>query len=424
MLDIKDSKLFPYQKGKKHILIEVKEYLDAYYEFRRNLLTAELEVNVISSKEGFKTLDEPVLNTLYLLLQVNGYNVSMNKLISVLNSHLVQSYHPIKEYFKGLTSYDGHDYIGDLAKTIKITDLKSEGIELRNLWRTYLEKWLIGCVATATSSRANHLCLVLVGKQGKGKTRWLNRLCPKSMQNYLVCSHINPSLTDNNTANYLAEKWFINIDDQLETIFGKDFNSMKAIITAPSVTNRKAYARLTLKRDRVASFMGSVNSPKFLTDTENRRYLVFSTDSIDYEHTIDVDKVWSQAYYLLKQKKPYWFNGEEIKQLNCVNEIYRQSSPEEEWLMKLFEPANKNNSNAMFLMTSDILSRIKVYSGLSNPSIKKISAAMDKFGFGDPISKRVGNSKSPRKVYPVIERKDYDEEALQNDYRNEYKRGV
>jgi hypothetical protein len=76
-----------------------------------------------------------------------------------------------------------------------------------------------------------------------GKTTWLNKLCPDEMKEFLICSHINPSLTDQNTANFLAEKWFVNVDDQLETIFGKDFNSMKAIITAPFVTNRKTWHR-------------------------------------------------------------------------------------------------------------------------------------------------------------------------------------
>ncbi len=45
------------------------------------------------------------------------------------------------------------------------------------------------------------------------------------MREFLICSHINPSLTDQNTSNFLTEKWFVNIDVQLETIFGKDFNS-------------------------------------------------------------------------------------------------------------------------------------------------------------------------------------------------------
>lgn len=88
------------------------------------------------------------------------------------------------------------------------------------------------------------------------------------MQEFLICSHINTSLTDQNTANFLAEKWFVNIDDQLETIFSKDFNSMKAIITTPFLTNRKAWHQLTRKRRRVCNFIGNVKNPRFLTDIE------------------------------------------------------------------------------------------------------------------------------------------------------------
>lgn len=184
-----------------------------------------------------------------------------------------------------------------------------------------MEKWLVASVATALGKGINHLCLILVGGQGVGKTSWLNNLCPKSMREFLICSHINPSLTDQNTANFLAEKWFVNIDDQLETIFGKDFNSMKAIITAPFVTNRKTWHRFTKKRQRVCSFMGSVNSVKFLTDTENRRYLVFKTDNINFNHNVAMEKVWAQALYLLENKHRYWFAQEEMKQLNQINEM-------------------------------------------------------------------------------------------------------
>ena len=262
----------------------------------------------------------------------------------------------------------------------------------------------MACAATATGLGVNHTCLILVGGQGTGKTTWLNSLCPKGMKQFLVCSHINPSLTDTNTANYLAEKWFVNIDDQLETIFGKDFNSMKAIITAPFVTNRKTWHRLTKTRPRICSFMGSVNSPKFLTDSENRRYLVFTAESIEFNHQVDINKVWAQALHLAKQKFPYWFTTEEIKDLNKINEVYRQIPPEEEWLQKLFDPCERTDPKAQFLMASEILTRINAFSGM-RLSLKKLSGALEKLKYGEPFSKRV-NGGSPRRVYSVIERKD------------------
>ena len=222
------------------------------------------------------------------------------------------------------------------------------------------------------------------------------------MKEFLICSHINPSLTDQNTANFLAEKWFVNVDDQLETIFGKDFNSMKAIITAPFVTNRKTWHRFSKKRQRICSFMGSVNNTQFLTDSENRRYLVFTAEEMDFKHNLNMDQVWAQALHLLEEGNTYWFAQEELKVLNEINEIYRQVPPEEEWLQKLYDPCDKENPNAKFVMTSEMLTRLNIYSGM-RLSIKKLSTAMTKLKYGDSFSKRI-NGSSPRKVFSVLER--------------------
>lgn len=407
---------------KKHYIKEYKDYLDLQYEFRRNVLTLEIEVRKIDQKK-FTVLDEAFLNSIWIDMQMDGYKCPDTLLMKILNSKLTEAYNPLQSYFDNLPIYDGKtDYIKELAKTVTIKDIVVDGIRLTELWESYLRKWLVASAATATGTGINHTCLILVGGQGSGKTTWLNKLCPSEMKQFLVCSHINPSLTDQNTANFLAEKWFVNIDDQLETIFGKDFNSMKAIITAPFVTNRKTWHKLTKTRPRICSFMGSVNSPKFLTDTENRRYLVFSTETINYNHKIEMNKVWSQALALAEAKYPYWFSQLEMKELNTINDIYRQVPPEEEWLVKLYEPCQATDPKAKFLMPSEILTQINVHSGMKL-SIKRLSAAMDKLRFGESISKRI-EGLGARKVYPVIERTLTDEQNLQDEYREQHKPSI
>lgn len=398
---------------KKHLILEIRDYLELKYEIRRNVLALEIEYRPID-EDHFSVLDEAKINSIWIDLQLNGFKISDALLIKILNSDLFPGHHPIKDYIEHLPTYDKKDYISQLAESLTIADVQVDEIRLKDLWLPYLKKWLVASVATALGRGVNHLCLILVGGQGIGKTTWLNRLCPKSMQDFLICSHINPSLTDQNTANFLAEKWFVNIDDQLETIFGKDFNSMKAIITAPFVTNRKAWHRLTRKRKRVCNFMGSVNNPHFLTDVENRRYLVFTAENIDFDIQIDMDKVWAQALHLLNQGFHYWFSKEEMQQLNKINELYRQVSVEEEWLMKLFEPCEPTDPKAKFMMPSEILTKMNNWSGMKL-SIRRLSQAMEKLNFGKKISKRIGGQ--PRNVYPVIERSDSDETQFQDNMR-------
>lgn len=399
-------------------ITQLKEYLNLHYEIRHNRLTYDIEIRSFEEKT-FRVMDDFIFNDMYLNLREKGYNYSAAMLERLLKSSYATGYNPVREYFKRLLPHDGRDYIKELADTLEIEDLNSEGIHLKDLWVPYLKKWLVASVATVLGEGNNHTCLVLVGAQGKGKTTWLNKLCPSGLKDYLVCSHISPTLTDQNTNNYLAEKWFVNIDDQLETIFGKDFNSMKAILSTPKVTNRKVYARISKTRPRICSFMGSVNNAKFLTDIQNRRYLVFSVTDVNYLHNINIDKIWAQALQLLKEEFEYWFNGQEISKLNKINEIYRQSTPEEEWLSKLYMPCESNDPKAHFMMASEMLSQMNAHSGL-RLSPKKLSQAMDKLGFGTPISKRLKDA-GPRKVYPVRFLSDEQENQLQSELRDEHK---
>lgn len=402
-------------KKKKHQILEVKDYLDLKYEFRRNDLTLEVEYRKVENKK-FTVLDEARINSIWIELQVDGFKISDAVLIKILNSHLVNNHHPLKSYFDRLPKHDGIDHIQQLADSIEIDDAAVENIHLKELWKPYLQKWLVGSVATVLGKGTNQLCLILAGGQGVGKTTWLNRLCPNGLEDFLVCSHINPSLTDNTTANYLAEKWFVNIDDQLETIFGKDFNSMKAIITAPFVTNRKTWHKFSRKRDRVCSFMGSVNNTQFLTDTENRRYLVFKVRKVHFEHKVEMVKVWSQALHLLEHGFTYWFQQEEMRVLNVVNNMFRQSSPEEDWLIRLYEPCTADNPQATFLMPSEILTKLNAYSNMKL-SIRKLNMAMEKLGFTNKVSKRIHGQ--PRYVHPVIEYLTGSDMQYQHDLRSE-----
>lgn len=415
MLEHKQIKKSSKGKKKKHQILEVKDYLDLKYEFRRNDLTLEVEYRPLDNQR-FQVLDEARINSIWIELQVDGFKISDAVLIKILNSHLVKNHHPLKAYFDGLPKHDGKDHIQKLADSIEIDDASVENVHLKNLWKPYLQKWLVGSVATVLGQGTNQLCLILAGGQGLGKTTWLNKLCPQGLEDFLVCSHINPSLTDNNTANYLAEKWFVNIDDQLETIFGKDFNSMKAIITAPFVTNRKTWHRFSRKRDRVCSFMGSVNNTQFLTDTENRRYLVFKVRKVHFDHEVNMTKIWSQALHLLNEGFPYWFQQEEMRVLNVVNNLFRQSSPEEEWLIRLYEPTTADNPLATFLMPSEILTKLNAYSNMKL-SIRKLNMAMEKLGFNNKVSKRIHGQ--PRYVHPVIEHLNSSDMQYQHGLRSE-----
>ena len=398
-----------HQANQKSRIQIIKDYLSLHYSFRLNVLTNELEYRGVKD-DKFQLLTSKPFNTILVDMMDLGYKVNEKTLEIVINSDFTKDYNPFEDYFNNLPAHDGHDYIQDLCNTVVVSDLMIDDIHLRHLWKPYLTKWLVATIACALTDNVNGTALILAGDQGFGKSKWLNKLCPDYLLDYLDTSHINPSLTDNVTCNRLAEKLLVNVDDQFEQIFGKDFNAMKAIITAPYVTNRKAWHRFAKKRKRVCSFMGSVNANKFLTDGQNRRYLVFSVDQTNYNHTIDMDGVWAQALQLYKQGYQYWFDIEEINKLNKVNEIFREASPEEEWLSRLFQPCKDSDPKALFLMSSEILTILNAHSGMKLSS-RRLSHALQHLKFGTPIAKRIKNV-GVRRVYPVIQLNGIDNTSL------------
>ena len=418
----------PANPKKQHMILEVKEYLDFKYVFKRNDLSQDVEVQAWDDQHEklgpMFIMDDPEFNSIWIDLATNDFKCSKAVLDSILNSKMTDNYNPLKDYFNALPAWDGRDYIKELSETLTIADLHVDKIKLRDLWPVYLRKWLIGAACTATSytdkqgkAYTSDLCMVLTGTQGKGKTRWLEAICPPELEHLRYTGHIIPKTTEQQTANLIAERFLIIIDDQLDQIFGTDFNSMKSIITSHDVTLRKSFKRFTKKRPRVATFAATVNNPKFLTDSQNRRYLVFTTTEVNYQHKVDINGVWAQALALLKQGEQYWLSQEEIKQLNRVNDIYRQISREEELLQLHYRPCERTNPDSQYLMVAQIMHHLEVRSG-AKLSIRKISQALEAQGYGDPFCHRIKGG-TGRYVYPVIELKDGDESEHQEDIKKE-----
>lgn len=402
----KAAELFEDFEVEKPQIIRVKEAILERWDFRYNEIRQILE---FKSKEDsdWSDFEHEHLNSLWIDFQLNndfkGKEKPSDKLLEkLLYSRFIPKYNALKSYFSNLT-WDGEDHISALCETVKISPVALNlETALPTLWKPLFKRWLVSSVACGIGKNINQVMLLFVGSQGTYKTTWMNRLCPPSLEQYIFTGHINPELTDNTTADFLAEKFIVNIDDQLQSLFDRDFNKVKGIITATSVTNRKAYRRDIKKRPRIANFCGSVNKEKIFQDVENRRYLTFKIDTINIQQNINYDQVWAQAFHLFSNGERYWFDSNEVTQLNTINNYFALVSQEEEWLIKLYESVKPEEPEAKFLMGSEIVSVLSKVSGL-RLSPFKVSLAMKRLEWHEPISKRVGSAKEPRKVYAVLE---------------------
>lgn len=231
-------------------------------------------------------------------------------------------------------------------------------------------------------------------KQGLGKTTYIEKLMPKQLKEYIFSGTINPSNKD--TLIHLAECMLINLDE-LENLNRSEIGSLKEIITKNHIRMRKAYGHNNENMPRRASFAGSVNTAQFLNDTTgSRRFLCFELENIEYQHEVDINLCYVQAYKLYQDGFRHWFNQEEIKEINANNEQYQLRSPEEELLLTWFEPAEKNKAQYYF-NTTQIANILSTKGGIAitETTVRKIGMALKKHGFH-----RI--SKNKAYVFPVI----------------------
>lgn len=287
-------------------------------------------------------------------------DIAENKLTILVESYTMSpDYNPFLEYFQNLTPWDKKtNHIKEMADTVKVSKQKH--------FEEVLVKYLVGTLDCLIGvNTVNDVCLVFQSGQGFGKTRWMRKLLPKEFRDeYLYEGSIDTRNKDH--SEYLSNYWFIHLDE-LETLKSNEIGPLKSFITQEKIAHRKAYGRYKTSFVRRASFLGSVNEDKFLSDTTgNRRWLVFKLKSIDYLHELDVDKMWAQVFHLWKEKFRHWFDTDEIKAINDTNEQFRSMSTDEEMLLKCFEFINvKDDSSGEYYSSTEALIDI----GTERPAI-------------------------------------------------------
>lgn len=377
LLDNADSR--PNDAGMRSKNQAVENWLQVTYDFRYNTIKQKPEWRRKPTNSApFLPLDKYTLLSIKRELDASGMISSKDNLMDILCSSFSPAVNPVKQYFKDVFPWDEvTDHIEDLCATVTAKNPQQ--------WNTYLKKWLIGVVANIFIDEkcANHTMLVLTGGQGRYKTTWLDNLCPKTLTSYLFTGKLN--LESKDTLTYLAEYMLVNIDDQLKQLHKKDENDLKNLITAPNVKYRRPYDPIITEYPHLCSFMGSVNGNEFLNDpTGSRRFLPFEVLEIDIAaaQKINMELVWSQAYTLFKRGVRYWFNDEEVDELNKRNAEFSMTSAEEELLQYYFSTQVPDGTyNTMrFYPTSVIKSKIETLTH-SKLSDKKMGEALNKLGY-------------------------------------------
>jgi molybdopterin-guanine dinucleotide biosynthesis protein len=356
-------------------------FLSTRYVFRHNMVSGKLEFQYFGKKK-WNVMNDFIENSMLRECLKGRIKTNLSSLRNLLYSDFCELFNPFEDYFFNLPTYDEKtDYINELANTITTTK--------QGLWQQCFKKWLVAMVGCVLDDKViNHTVIVFSGKQGLGKTTWVEKLVPKQLKEYLFSGTINPNNKD--TLVQLAECMLINLDE-LENLNRSEIGSLKEIITKTQIRMRKAYGHNNETMPRRASFAGSVNTAQFLNDsTGSRRFLCFELEGIKYQHDVDINMAFSQALFLFKSGFRFWFDQEEIKNITANNEQYQLHSPEEELLLTWFEPCPKEEAT-LFLNASQIAAKLadRTKLNLNDGTINKLGKALKKHNF-IKISKKTG----------------------------------
>ena len=319
----------------KSIFDQLEYYLNSKYSIRFN------SIKLIYECAELETSNYTELNIerLYVELERNDIKISFDKLLIYLKAHC-NYYNPIKNYFHNLLpQWDGKDYIGSLTAKIKIN-------EHQEYFNIQFKKFLVRTILCACEKKIlNKNAIIFYSpKQNIGKSTFVRFLCPSILEDYISENISN----DKDSIIKIAKNFIINLDE-MQNFMSKDLEFIKSLISKENINERMPYGRKAERIERIASFLGSTNQTGILKDNSNVRWLVFEVEHFDFSYsTIDINKVWAQAYHLAYHDKSFnpFLTTEELNYNDSKNSKFRAYSREEEEIIA-FVDHSENDEDYM-----------------------------------------------------------------------------
>jgi len=366
------------EETKHKILPEVtilENFIDDHYNVRFNIINNIYEFKKIEEKE-FSELNE--YNVLRSARKLH-YNITLTKLIETFKSDYVAKFNPITDYFNNL-KWDGENHIEKLSEYIYI---QGDDVEKKRFDK-HFKMMFARAAAGALAINYNKRCIIFVGGQDAGKTYFSNWLCPPALKNY---STDNIDFSNKDAVIAMGSNFWI-ILDELAKISHAGMNIVKSTLSANKIKVRLPYDARDSLIQRRCTFIGSTNEPEFLLDTTgNVRWICFRLKgkgfNWNYKKDINIDQVWAQAYYLLKNDFRYDMTKDELKENEEINRQFMKLDVEMELIMDVYSTCDSDDENAVFMRSTDIITEMtEIYKDtIFSPSPTKIGMALSKLKF-------------------------------------------
>ena len=276
---------------------------------------------------------------------------------AVKEAALRNRYHPVREYLDGLL-WDGECHFDALMRCLAMSSPAAAAF-----WR----KWLIGSIAKMLAAKQNYM-LVLLGAQGKGKSRLAEWLCPLPPLFYE--GPINPD--DKDSLIRLINNWIWEVAELDSTTKRSEPSAIQHFISTKTVKVRVPYGQYDTEKPAAASMIGTINEDGtgFLHDpTGNRRFSVVHLDDIDWSYSkIDRDQLWAELYTAYLAGEPWELTPYEQEIQAEINGGHMMVSPLEDLLLQYYEVDRTDTEH--FTPTMQILDRLTTL-GLKGDQFKQ-----------------------------------------------------
>ena len=312
-------------------------FLTMRYAFRYNTVMNCTEFRHTGSTEAhFEPLDPRTRRRIILEVQREGIEVSQNDVNNYIESDYVRAFDPVGDYLASCEGvWDGHDHIGDLARTVP-TDAP--------MWREWFTTWLLAMVAqwqnTPGRVYGNSVAPLLISPQGYNKSTFCRQLLPDALRWGYTDSL---AISDRRQVMLaMSQQLLINLDEfnQISPRVQQGF--LKNIIQLPSIKAKRPYGTRIEELPRKASFIATSNMTDILADPSgNRRFLgVELTGPIDVSGRLNYEQLYAQAMHALEQGERSYFDASETAVIMQSNRQFEQVSPVKQCFLEFFEPTD------------------------------------------------------------------------------------
>lgn len=366
---------------KKPLVTHLKEFISKNYNLAYNEVSRVVELDGVP-------INDITLNSIFIESKEECPGATKDVVCSIIYSNWLPSFNPFLEFVESHKNEVGHGAIDRLIASIE-TDTPN--------YELFIKKWLCSLMASI-HGKHSPLMLVLCGGQNTGKTEWFRRLLPIKLSPYYAESKLDGGKDDE----ILMTKKLIIVDDEMGGKSKQENKKLKEMTSKQTFSIREPYGRVSVDLTRLAMLCGTTNDTQIINDpTGNRRILPINVIGINHSlyNSVDKAELFIELYNLYQSGYDYNLSNDEIKLLNESTTDFEVSSTEEEMVSRYYALPSVNDESVKEVSNTDIVSRIKTWSGL-NVSPTKLGMVLKKMGYEQKVVKR---GHSSIRAYKVIE---------------------